>query len=83
MSADPPHRLAGAALLHLTTTAELDHQTLHGPPRLGNEQDGWVVSSNRHGGEDVEAAEDGASVAEQQRGPFGVGTCGQRVKSGS
>jgi hypothetical protein len=53
MSADPPHRLAGPALLHLTATAELDHQTLHGFLRLGNQQNGveirfyrWSVSSS-------------------------------------
>jgi len=82
VSTDPPHRLARLALLHLTTAAELCHQTLHGLPRLGNEQDCGVVSGNGHGGEDVKTAEDGPSVAEQHRGPFRVGTGGQRVEPG-
>jgi DNA-binding HxlR family transcriptional regulator len=78
-SADSPHRLARLALLHLTAPAELGHQTLHRLPRLGDQRDGAVVAGDRGGGEDVEAAEDGAGVAEQHRGPLGVRPRGQRI----
>jgi DNA-binding HxlR family transcriptional regulator len=81
-SADSPHRLARLALLHLTAPAELGHQTLHRLPRLRDEEDGGVVAGDRGGGEDVEAAEHGAGVAEQHRRPLGVRHRGQWIDPG-
>jgi hypothetical protein len=76
-SAEPAHRRAGLALLRLAAAAELGHQTLYGLSRLRDQHYGGVVGGDRHGGEHVEAAEDGAGIAEQHRRLFRLGAGGR------
>ena len=80
--AQPPDGLAGSTLLGLAAVSELAHEVIGAVAQSGDVAQAGILESGGGGQEDVNAAQDGACVAEQGSRPLGVSGRGHGVEAG-